>query len=138
MYTSFFQQSGTYQQLIESGYLELIESTNFRKVLLDTYTHLLRNQALSRTLDDYYVVLTSSMGPYVIAVPVEEKGQGFVYSDKRISEFTVDQNLYDSTIVLSHLLEAKNLISNYLDLLSVFSNSYEQLIIYAEQENEAA
>ena len=139
MYTSFFQQSGTYQQLIESGSLELIESTNFRKVLLDTYTHLLhRNQALSRTLDDYYVVLTSSMGPYVIAVPVEEKGQGFVYSDKRISEFTVDQDLYDSATVLSHLLEAKNLISNYLDLLSVFSNSYEQLIIYAEQENEAA
>ena len=135
MYTSFFQQSGTYQQLIESGSLELIESTNFRKVLLDTYTHLLhRNQALSRTLDDYYVVLTSSMGPFVTVFPVEEKGQGFVYSDKRLSDFRVDKALYGNSQNLAILVETKNLVSNYLDLLGVFSASYEQLIIYAEEE----
>lgn len=135
MYTSFFPQSGTYEQLIHSGSLELIESGNFRKVLLDTYTHLLnRNNALSRTLDDYYLTLTNAFGSYITIIPAEMKTHGFVYANKKIKDFTVDDSFYRSKKHLSVLIETRNLISNYLNLLDRFTQSYGRLGVHAREE----
>ena len=134
MYTSFFPQSGTYEQLINSGSLELIGSSNFRKVLLDTYTHLLnRNNALSRTLDDYYLTLTNTFGSYITIIPADMKTTGFVYSNKKIKDFTVDDSFYRSKKHLSVLIETRNLISNYLNLLDRFTQSYGRLEVHAKE-----
>ena len=79
MYTSFFPQSGSYEQIISSGSLELVQSSNLRKLLLDTYTHLLnRNNALSRALDDFYLVLISTFGSIITVIPTEMKARVFV------------------------------------------------------------
>ena len=52
-WVSFFPQNGTYTEMISTGSLELIKSTNFRKALTNTYTNLYeRNLQLSRTIDD--------------------------------------------------------------------------------------
>ncbi|MEE8059568.1 MAG: hypothetical protein V3T17_17300 [Pseudomonadales bacterium] len=137
MYTSYFPQNGTYEQLIASGSLELVKSTNFRKVLLDNYTHLLtRNNALSRTLDDHYLILTGTFGPFITVVPTEMKGQGFIYSNKKVKSFSVNDTFFNSQAHLSQLIETKNLISNYLDLLDRFSESYEKLLIYYKDEEK--
>jgi hypothetical protein len=135
MYISFFPQSGSYEQLINSGSLELIESANFRKVLLDTYTHLPdRNDALSRTLDDYYLVLTEAFGKYVTIVPSEMKTRSFVYSNTKVKDFSVDDSFYRSKKHLSVLIETRNLISKYLNLLDRFSESYGRLVVHAKEE----
>ena len=134
MYISFFPQSGSYEQLINSGSLELIGSSNFRKVLLDTYTHLLnRNNALSRTLDDYYLTLTNTFGSYITIIPADMKTTGFVYSNKKIKDFTVDDSFYRSKKHLSVLIETRNLISNYLNLLDRFTQSYGRLEVHAKE-----
>ena len=134
MYISFFPQSGSYEQLINSGSLELIGSSNFRKVLLDTYTHLLnRNNALSRTLDDYYLTLTNTFGSYITIIPADMKTTVFVYSNKKIKDFTVDDSFYRSKKHLSVLIETRNLISNYLNLLDRFTQSYGRLEVHAKE-----
>ena len=135
MYTSFFPQSGTYEQFLSSESMELVGSDKLRQVLLDTYTHLLnRNNALSRTLDDYYLRLTDSFGSYITVVPAEMKTHGFVYSNKKIKNFSVDDSFYRSRAHLSVLIETRNLISNYLNLLDRFTESYGQLIVHSKEE----
>ena len=55
-WVSFFPQNGSYTELISTGSLELIRSTNFRKALTNTYTHLYeRNLQVSRTIDDFFL-----------------------------------------------------------------------------------
>ena len=39
MSVSFFPQNGTFNQLISTGSIELIDSKEFRRVLLNNYTH---------------------------------------------------------------------------------------------------
>mgnify|MGYP004095399631 FL=1 len=135
MYTSFFPQSGTYEQIISSGSLELVQSSNLRKLLLDTYTHLLnRNNALSRTLDDYYLVLTNTFGSKITVIPAEMKTHGFVYANKKIKNFSVDDSFYRSEKHLSVLIETRNLISNYLNLLERFAESYGRITVHAKEE----
>ena len=135
MYTSFFPQSGTYEQIISSGSLELVQSSNLRKLLLDTYTHLLnRNNALSRTLDDYYLVLTNTFGSKITVIPTEMKTHGFVYANKKIKDFSVDDSFYRSEKHLSVLIETRNLISNYLSLLDRFAESYGRINVHAKEE----
>jgi hypothetical protein len=56
MSVSFFPQNGTFNQLISTGSLDLIDSKEFRRVLLNNYTHYYeRNSANNRTLDDLYL-----------------------------------------------------------------------------------
>ena len=52
MSVSFFPQNGTFNQLISTGSLDLIDSKEFRRVLLNNYTHYYeRNSANNRTLE---------------------------------------------------------------------------------------
>ena len=135
MCTSFFPQSGTYEQIINSGSLELVQSSKLRKLLLDTYTHLLnRNNALSRTQDDYYLVLTNTFGWKITVIPTKMKMHGFVYAYKKIKDFSVDDSFYRPEKHLSVLIETRNLISYYLNLLERFAESYGRITVHAKEE----
>ena len=62
MSVSFFPQNGTFNQLISTGSIELIDSKKFRRVLLNNYTHYYdRNSANNRTLDDLYLAFGANI-----------------------------------------------------------------------------
>ena len=73
MSVSFFPQNGTFNQLISTGSLDLIDSKKFRRVLLNNYTHYYeRNSANNRTLDDLYLAFGANIDPFITVVTIEE------------------------------------------------------------------
>ena len=69
MSVSFFPQNGTFDQLISTGSMELIDSDKFRRVLLNNYTHYYdRNSANNRTLDDLYLAFGANIDPHILVL----------------------------------------------------------------------
>ena len=62
------------------------------------------------------------------------KTHGFVYANKKIKDFSVDDSFYRSEKYLSVLIETRNLISNYLNLLDRFAESYGRINVHAKEE----
>ena len=79
MSVSFFPQNGTFNQLISTGSLDLIDSKKFRRVLLNNYTHYYeRNSANNRTLDDLYLAFGANIDPFITVVAIEEEDASFI------------------------------------------------------------
>ena len=99
MSVSFFPQNGTFDQLISTGSMELIDSDKFRRVLLNNYTHYYdRNSANNRTLDDLYLAFGANIDPHILVKPIEEKDASFIYADKSVGDFEIDEEFYLSLI----------------------------------------
>ena len=134
-WVSFFPQNGTYTEMISTGSLELIKSTNFRKALTNTYTNLYeRNLQLSRTIDDFFLDAFARYSPNIIIQSTEKKNEGYIYSELVPTVYEVDKDYYLSNEALSDMIQFKNLIGMYLDLLNEYEESYEKLKLHSDEE----
>ena len=94
MSVSFFPQNGTFNQLISTGSIELIDSKEFRRVLLNNYTHYYeRNSANNRTLDDLYLAFGANIDPKITVSSIEKEDASFIYSDQIVSSYDIDQSI---------------------------------------------
>jgi len=135
MSVSFFPQNGTFDQLISTGSMELINSDKFRRVLLNNYTHYYdRNSANNRTLDDLYLAFGANIDPHILVKPVEENDASFIYADKSVGDFEIDKEFYMSNIFQAYLLTAQSMVGKNIDMLNIFQNSYEEIINLANEE----
>ena len=104
MSVSFFPQNGTFDQLISTGSMELIDSDKFRRVLLNNYTHYYdRNSANNRTLDDLYLAFGANIDPHILVKPIEENDASFIYADKSVGDYEIDKEFYLSKIGRAHV-----------------------------------
>ena len=104
MSVSFFPQNGTFDQLISTGSMELIDSDKFRRVLLNNYTHYYdRNSANNRTLDDLYLAFGANIDPYILVKPIEENDASFIYADKSVGDYEIDKEFYLSNMFQAYL-----------------------------------
>ena len=134
-WVSFFPQNGSYNEIISTGSLESIKSSNFRKALTNTYTHLYeRNLQISRTIDDFFLDANSRYSPHFLIQSTEKKNEGFVYSELVPTSYEIDMNYYLSNEALSDMIQFKNLIGMYLDLLEEYEDSYEMLKVHSDEE----
>ena len=134
-WVSFFPQNGSYNEIISTGSLESIKSSNFRKALTNTYTHLYeRNLQISRTIDDFFLDASSRYSPHILIQSTEKKNEGFVYSELVPTSYEIDMNYYLSNEALSDMIQFKNLIGMYLDLLEEYEDSYEMLKVHSDEE----
>ena len=135
MSVAFFPQNGTFDQLISTGSMELINSDKFRRVLLNNYTHYYdRNSANNRTLDDLYLAFGANIDPHILVKPVEENDASFIYADKSVGDFEIDKEFYMSNIFQAYLLTAQSMVGKNIDMLNIFQNSYEEIINLANEE----
>ena len=135
MSVSFFPQNGTFDQLISTGSMELINSDKFRRVLLNNYTHYYdRNSANNRTLDDLYLAFGANIDPHILVKPVEENDASFIYADKSVGDFEIDKEFYMSNIFQAYLLTTQSMVGKNIDMLNIFQNSYEEIINLANEE----
>ena len=135
MSVSFFPQNGTFDQLISTGSMELIDSDKFRRVLLNNYTHYYdRNSANNRTLDDLYLAFGANIDPYILVKPIEEKDASFIYADKSVGDFEIDKEFYMSNMFQAYLLTAQSMVGKNIDMLNIFQNSYQEIIDLANEE----
>ena len=135
MSVSFFPQNGTFNQLISTGSLDLIDSKEFRRVLLNNYTHYYeRNSANNRTLDDLYLAFGANIDPFITIVATEEEDASFIYSDMVLSSYDIDQNFYLSNTFKAYLLTAQSMVGKNIDMLQIFSESYKEIIALANNE----
>ena len=127
-------QNGSYLSYF-NGSLELIRSTNFRKALTNTYTHLYeRNLQVSRTIDDFFLDAFARYSPYILIQSTEKKNEGFVYSELVPTKYKIDENYYLSNQAISDMTQFKNLIGMYLDLLDEYEKSYNMLKLHSDEE----
>ena len=132
-WVSFFPQNGTYTEMISTGSLELIKSTNFRKALTNTYTNLYeRNLQLSRTIDDFFDAF-ARYSPHIMIQSTEEN-EGYIYSELVPTIYEIDKDYYLSNEALADMIQFKNLIGMYLDLLNEYEESYEKLKLHSDEE----
>ena len=135
MSVSFFPQNGTFDQLISTGSMELIDSDKFRRVLLNNYTHYYdRNSANNRTLDDLYLAFGANIDPHILVKPIEEKDASFIYADKSVGDFEIDEEFYMSNKFQAYLLTAQSMVGKNIDMLNIFQNSYQEIIDLANEE----
>lgn len=135
MSVSFFPQNGTFNQLISTGSLDLINSKSFRRVLLNNYTHYYdRNSANNRTLDDLYLAFGANVDPYITVVAREVDDATFIYSDMVVESYDIDQDFYLSNTFKAYLLTAKSMVRKNIDMLDIFSKSYSEIITLANEE----
>ena len=135
MSVSFFPQNGTFDQLISTGSMELIDSDKFRRVLLNNYTHYYdRNSANNRTLDDLYLAFGANIDPHILVKPIEEKDASFIYADKSVGDFEIDEEFYLSNIFQAYLFTAQSMVGKNIDMLNIFQNSYQEIIDLANEE----
>ena len=134
-WVSFFPQNGTYTEMISTGSLELIKSTNFRKALTNTYTNLYeRNLQLSRTIDDFFLDAFARYSPHIMIQSTEKKNEGYIYSELVPTIYEVEEDYYLSNEALADMIQFKNLIGMYLDLLNEYEESYEKLKLHSDEE----
>ena len=135
MSVSFFPQNGTFNQLISTGSIELIDSKEFRRVLLNNYTHYYdRNSANNRTLDDLYLAFGANIDPKITVTSTEQDDASFIYSDMVVSSYDIDQNFYLSNTFKAYLLTAQSMVGKNIDMLQIFSESYKEIIALANNE----
>ena len=135
MSVSFFPQNGTFNQLISTGSIELIDSKEFRRVLLNNYTHYYeRNSANNRTLDDLYLAFGANIDPKITVSSIEEEDASFIYSDPVVSSYDIDHEFYLSNTFKAYLLTAQSMVGKNIDMLEIFSKSYSEIIALANNE----
>ena len=135
MSVSFFPQNGTFNQLISTGSIELIDSKEFRRVLLNNYTHYYeRNSANNRTLDDLYLAFGANIDPKITVSSIEKDDASFIYSDQAVSTFDIDHEFYLSKTFKAYLLTAQSMVGKNIDMLEIFSKSYTDIITLANEE----
>ena len=135
MSVSFFPQNGTFNQLISTGSIELIDSKEFRRVLLNNYTHYYeRNSANNRTLDDLYLAFGANIDPKITVSSIEEEDASFIYSDQVVSSYDIDHEFYLSNTFKAYLLTAQAMVGKNIDMLEIFSKSYSEIITLANKE----
>ena len=135
MSVSFFPQNGTFNQLISTGSIELIDSKEFRRVLLNNYTHYYeRNSANNRTLDDLYLAFGANIDPNITVTSIEKEDASFIYSDLVVSSYEIDQEFYLSNTFKAYLLTAQSMVGKNIDMLEIFSKSYSEIIALANKE----
>jgi hypothetical protein len=135
MSVSFFPQNGTFNQLISTGSIELIDSKEFRRVLLNNYTHYYeRNSANNRTLDDLYLAFGANIDPKITVSSIEKDDASFIYSDQAVSAFDIDYEFYLSKTFKAYLLTAQSMVGKNIDMLEIFSKSYTDIITLANEE----
>ena len=135
MSVSFFPQNGTFDQLISTGSMELIDSDKFRRVLLNNYTHYYdRNSANNRTLDDLYLAFGANIDPHILVKPIEEKDASFIYADKSVGDYDIDKEFYLSNMFQAYLLTAQSMVGKNIDMLNIFQSSYQEIIDLANEE----
>jgi hypothetical protein len=135
MSVSFFPQNGTFNQLISTGSIELIDSKKFRRVLLNNYTHYYeRNSANNRTLDDLYLAFGANIDPNITVTSIEKEDASFIYSDLVVSSYEIDHEFYLSNTFKAYLLTAQSMVGKNIDMLKIFSKSYSEIIALANKE----
>lgn len=135
MSVSFFPQNGTFNQLISTGSIELIDSKEFRRVLLNNYTHYYeRNSANNRTLDDLYLAFGANIDPNITVTSIEKEDASFIYSDLVVSSYEIDHEFYLSNTFKAYLLTAQSMVGKNIDMLEIFSKSYSEIITLANKE----
>ena len=135
MSVSFFPQNGTFNQLISTGSIELIDSKKFRRVLLNNYTHYYeRNSANNRTLDDLYLAFGANIDPNITVTSIEKEDASFIYSDLVVSSYEIDHEFYLSNTFKAYLLPAQSMVGKNIDMLKIFSKSYSEIIALANKE----
>ena len=135
MSVSFFPQNGTFNQLISTGSIELIDSKKFRRVLLNNYTHYYeRNSANNRTLDDLYLAFGANIDPNITVSSIEKEDASFIYSDLVVSSYEIDHEFYLSNTFKAYLLTAQSMVGKNIDMLEIFSKSYSEIIALANKE----
>ena len=135
MSVSFFPQNGTFNQLISTGSIELIDSKKFRRVLLNNYTHYYeRNSANNRTLDDLYLAFGANIDPNITVSTIEKEDASFIYSDLVVSSYDIDHEFYLSNTFKAYLLTAQSMVGKNIDMLEIFSKSYTEIIALANKE----
>ena len=135
MSVSFFPQNGTFNQLISTGSIELIDSKEFRRVLLNNYTHYYdRNSTNNRTLDDLYLAFGANIDPKITVTSTEQDDASFIYSDMVVSSYDIDQKFYLSNTFKAYLLTAQSMVGKNIDMLQIFSKSYREIIALANKE----
>ena len=135
MSVSFFPQNGTFNQLISTGSIELIDSKKFRRVLLNNYTHYYeRNSANNRTLDDLYLAFGANIDPNITVTSIEKEDASFIYSDLVVSSYDIDHEFYLSNTFKAYLLTAQSMVGKNIDMLEIFSKSYTEIIALANKE----
>ena len=135
MSVSFFPQNGTFNQLISTGSIELIDSKEFRRVLLNNYTHYYeRNSANNRTLDDLYLAFGANIDPKITVTSIEKEDASFIYSDLVVSSYEIDHEFYLSNTFKAYLLTAQSMVGKNIDMLEIFSKSYSEIIALANKE----
>ena len=132
---SFFPKKGIYNQILSSGSLGLIENDSLRFKMSHVYEDLdSRNNALSRSIDDFTVLWNIQLTKYITVVPEASTSSNAIYRKNKIQTFRISDNYYESNEILSFYAETKRFTTIYLSLMEQYETDLKILSLLIENE----
>ena len=132
---SFYPQNGLYEQLLESGKIELIVSSELRILLSTIYEHYEdRNSALTRTLDDFFLTSFTNVANDIIVFSQSSSENQIIYSGTRVKTYDISSSYYTSRDIPAFYSESQNLIRFYADLMDNYAKGFKELKLLIKEE----
>lgn len=132
---SFYPQKGLYEQLLESGKIELIASNELRILLSTIYEHYAeRNSAVTRTLDDFFLTSFDNLANDIIVFSESTSENNIIYSGTRVKFYDISSNYYNSRNIPAFFAESQNLIRLYTDLMNSYAEGFQELKTLIKEE----
>lgn len=141
MNISYFPQNGVFNQLLNTGSLELIGKKELKKKLMYTYEHLnKRKSGNDFILDEMtwrnFQKLSDQI--YVVSQIQEHiefnNKKKFIFTDSPIKTFFISNRYYESNKVIQFYAQIGLLMKQYKDLIEEIVSEYNKIIIYIEDE----
>ena len=76
----------------------------------------------------------ANIDPFILVKPIEEKDATFIYADKSVGDYEIDEEFYLSNMFQAYLLTAQSMVGKNIDMLNIFQSSYQEIIDLANEE----
>ena len=138
MNVSYFPRDGLYNQLLDTGTLELIELKVLKNKLMYVYEHAMsRKQAVDLVIDEMGWRGMQNIAEDIVVIYGSEKSQAKLITnanDEILENFYISKNYYDSKNVIHFYSQSISLMIRYLNIIDSIQIDLNETLSLIDKE----
>ena len=138
MNVSYFPRDGLYNQLLNTGTLELIELKVLKNKLMYVYEHAMsRKQAVDLVIDEMGWRGMQNIAEDIVVIYGSEKSQAKLITnanDEILENFFISKNYYDSKNVIHFYSQSISLMIRYLNIIDSIQIDLNETLSLIDKE----
>tara|TARA_B100000989_G_scaffold270591_1_gene226781 strand:+ start:231 stop:935 length:705 start_codon:yes stop_codon:yes gene_type:complete len=138
MNVSYFPRDGLYNQLLNTGTLELIELKVLKNKLMYVYEHAMsRKQAVDLVIDEMGWRGMQNIAEDIVVIYGSEESQAKLITnanDEILENFYISKNYYDSKKVIHFYSQSISLMIRYLNIIDSIQIDLNETLLLIDKE----